>query len=252
VGVVFTGAAITVFQNRVYTTQTTAYRVVEKITPVVKNMQKNLVLMQTYDNVWKLHYLELHYKISPFQEELGKIALDSTAKTKISELYTKTLEAMRKAGLTELAAEVESFGAKTQKSFTHFYKNAINLELYRNEAYTVTNRFKIPRGSVSSRILFTLGAVAAFAFAGYEIYRAGGDEFVMFCPGVTEGLFMQQIAQLRLLADSTEHIRFAVGAVYCKGDYDIISAMHTADERMYKDKQNYYRNCDSTADSQKA
>ena len=170
VGVVFTGAAITVFQNRVYTTQTTAYRVVEKITPVVKNMQKNLVLMQTYDNVWKLHYLELHYKISPFQEELGKIALDSTAKTKISELYTKTLEAMRKAGLTELAAEVESFGAKTQKSFTHFYKNAINLELYRNEAYTVTNRFKIPRGSVSSRILFTLGAVAAFAFAGYEIY----------------------------------------------------------------------------------
>jgi diguanylate cyclase (GGDEF)-like protein len=90
------------------------------------------------------------------------------------------------------------------------------------------------------------------AFAGYEIYRAGGDEFVMFCPGVTEGLFMQQIAQLRLLADSTEHISFAVGAVYCKGDYDIISAMHTADERMYKDKQNYYRNCDSTADSQKA
>jgi diguanylate cyclase (GGDEF)-like protein len=90
------------------------------------------------------------------------------------------------------------------------------------------------------------------AFAGYEIYRVGGDEFVMFCPGVTEGLFMQQIAQLRLLADSTEHISFAVGAVYCKGDYDIISAMHTADERMYKDKQNYYRNCDSTADSQKA
>ncbi|MBR6822523.1 MAG: polysaccharide deacetylase family protein, partial [Clostridia bacterium] len=38
----------------------------------VENMQKNLVLMQTYDNVWKLHYLELHYKISPFQEELGK------------------------------------------------------------------------------------------------------------------------------------------------------------------------------------
>ena len=79
------------------------------------------------------------------------------------------------------------------------------------------------------------------AFAGYEIYRAGGDEFVMLCPDVTEEKFMQQIAQLRLLADSTENVRFAVGAVYCKGDYDIISAMHTADERMYADKQNYYR-----------
>ncbi|MBQ8967803.1 GGDEF domain-containing protein [Ruminococcus sp.] len=79
------------------------------------------------------------------------------------------------------------------------------------------------------------------AFGKYEIYRAGGDEFVILCPDITEEDFMGKVANLRSLADSTPDVRFAIGAVYCEEDYDITSAMHTADERMYADKQAYYR-----------
>ena len=79
------------------------------------------------------------------------------------------------------------------------------------------------------------------AFGDYEIYRAGGDEFVIFCLDITEEKFNAQVAQLRALADNTTDVSFAVGTVYCTGEYNITSAMQTADENMYKDKKEYYR-----------
>ena len=41
--------------------------------------------------------------------------------------------------------------------------------------------------------------------------------------------------------DHTPDVSFAIGTVYAAGSFDIRKEMHTADERMYKDKQEYYR-----------
>ncbi|MBP3272858.1 MAG: sensor domain-containing diguanylate cyclase [Ruminococcus sp.] len=90
------------------------------------------------------------------------------------------------------------------------------------------------------KLLYRAAALLKIAFGDHEIYRAGGDEFVVLCPDITEEQFMQQAAQLRTLADSTSDVRFAVGCVYCTGSYDIIHAMQEADERMYRDKEEYY------------
>lgn len=90
------------------------------------------------------------------------------------------------------------------------------------------------------RLLARAGSLLKLAFGDYEIYRAGGDEFVILCPGITEEKLEHLIRQLRSLADSTD-VSFAVGSVYASGDYDIRKVLHTADERMYKDKQEYYR-----------
>ena len=75
----------------------------------------------------------------------------------------------------------------------------------------------------------------------YEIFRAGGDEFVIFCPGITEAELESRTAELRKLADDTDNVSFAVGTGVFTGDYNIINAMQIADERMYIDKQEYYR-----------
>ncbi|MBO6207857.1 MAG: hypothetical protein J6O73_13075 [Lachnospiraceae bacterium] len=48
------------------------------------------------------------------------------------------------------------------------------------------------------------------------------------------------MTQLRALADQTNDVSFAVGSVYCTGDYDINNAIQEADERMYQDKKAYY------------
>ncbi|MCR5128623.1 MAG: hypothetical protein K6B69_11050 [Lachnospiraceae bacterium] len=40
---------------------------------------------------------------------------------------------------------------------------------------------------------------------------------------------MEKVTQLRALADQTNDVSFAVGSVYCTGDYDINNAIQEAD-----------------------
>lgn len=91
------------------------------------------------------------------------------------------------------------------------------------------------------KLLNRAAALLKVAFGDYEIYRAGGDEFVVFCSDVTEEQLNTMTAQLRALADNTSDVSFAVGTVFCTGEYDICKAMQAADARMYKDKEEYYR-----------
>ena len=91
------------------------------------------------------------------------------------------------------------------------------------------------------KLLVRAAALLKLAFGDHEIYRAGGDEFVIFCNDIPEEKLAAHIAQLRTLADSTEDVSFAVGSVYCSGDYDLTRAMQISDENMYKDKEEYYR-----------
>ena len=91
------------------------------------------------------------------------------------------------------------------------------------------------------KLLTRAAALLKLAFGDYEIYRAGGDEFVIFCPDIPEKKLRELVQQLRTMADSTPDVSFAVGTVHVSGDYSIIKAMQQADEHMYKDKEEYYR-----------
>ena len=66
-------------------------------------------------------------------------------------------------------------------------------------------------------------------------------ELLVASGAITEEQLEQQVKQLRALAESTPDISFAVGTAHVSGGYDIRKAMQTADERMYKDKKEYYR-----------
>ena len=91
------------------------------------------------------------------------------------------------------------------------------------------------------KLLMRAGSLLKLAFGDYEIYRAGGDEFFVFCPDITEEKLAQQVQQLCSLANSTPDVSFAIGSVHVTGQFEIRNMMKTADEKMYKDKQEYYR-----------
>lgn len=91
------------------------------------------------------------------------------------------------------------------------------------------------------RLLRRASEMLMSAFNGYEIYRAGGDEFMVICASVTQNELEERVKQLRVLSDSSDNVRFAVGFALESGDIDIHRAMILADERMYADKQEYYR-----------
>lgn len=77
-------------------------------------------------------------------------------------------------------------------------------------------------------------------FGSGDIYRAGGDEFVIFlidCPKVK---FESAVSTLKERASDPDNVSFAVGSFYSSSGGDIRSAMHYADEDMYKNKAKYY------------
>ena len=71
-----------------------------------------------------------------------------------------------------------------------------------------------------------------------EIYRAGGDEFLMIVNDADEQSFNALVDRLKV---QDGNVRFAVGGCYFSDKPDIRCAMQTADEQMYIDKERYYQ-----------
>ena len=90
------------------------------------------------------------------------------------------------------------------------------------------------------KLLKRAAALLRLVFGDEQIYRAGGDEFIVFCQNTTEERVEEQVSQLKGMAENTNDVSFAVGSVFCTGAYDINAAIQGADDKMYQDKNNYY------------
>ncbi len=77
-------------------------------------------------------------------------------------------------------------------------------------------------------------------FVGNEIYRSGGDEFMILAVDISEAELDRRVDRLRRQSVSGT-VSFAVGSAFDADGTDIRRAMRLADERMYEDKALYYR-----------
>ena len=77
-------------------------------------------------------------------------------------------------------------------------------------------------------------------FSNCEIYRAGGDEFMVIAIDMDDHELESRVEQLRKEASDPENVCFAVGLCIQSTD-NIRLAMRIADELMYKDKARYYQ-----------
>ena len=77
-------------------------------------------------------------------------------------------------------------------------------------------------------------------FKGNDIYRAGGDEFVVIIPGCDRQELEKKVDALREASQDPENVCLAVGSSYCGLQRDIRDAMREADEDMYERKSRYY------------
>lgn len=78
-------------------------------------------------------------------------------------------------------------------------------------------------------------------FAGYELFRIGGDEFLILCPGIEEEKLKEKVKALK--EDIQENsITLAVGAVWQKeGKKNIDRLLSESEKLMYEDKSAYYK-----------
>ena len=96
--------------------------------------------------------------------------------------------------------------------------------------------------AAGDKLLIKAASLLKTYFGDCEIYRAGGDEFVILCPDITEVEMEKRLLKIRSLSEETEDVSFAFGTAFCEDHHDISRAIRSADERMYKDKEAYYLN----------
>ena len=92
--------------------------------------------------------------------------------------------------------------------------------------------------SAGDNMISSAAKILHDVFFDGEIYRAGGDEFMATISEIAETELQKRIELVRQKAQA-ENIHFSIGV--CYGETDIRKAMHTADERMYADKNAYYK-----------
>ena len=76
-------------------------------------------------------------------------------------------------------------------------------------------------------------------FGAGKVFRTGGDEFNVLLPGVTEEEFQE--LSVRFLEELHKSpLNMAVGVEWCGNAKDIMTAIASADKKMYQNKAEYY------------
>ncbi len=88
-------------------------------------------------------------------------------------------------------------------------------------------------------LLLRAGKCLRKQFRVDDLYRIGGDEFLIICNGIEENEFYNRIEKLR--CDMKENnALMALGCLWKKKADDIDMLIAKADELMYEEKQSYY------------
>ena len=78
-------------------------------------------------------------------------------------------------------------------------------------------------------------------FSKAEVFRIGGDEFVILCRGIPEHLFRKKIRGMRDEADALYPGILAMGSVWEESGGNPAEMVRLADKRMYADKRRQHR-----------
>ncbi len=77
-------------------------------------------------------------------------------------------------------------------------------------------------------------------FPNDEIYRAGGDEFMVLCLGTGPDEMKAKMESLKRQIEESDTVSFAIGFSYDPDSRNILSVMTAADKNMYGDKESFY------------
>ena len=77
-------------------------------------------------------------------------------------------------------------------------------------------------------------------FPDDEVYRVGGDEFMVICEHTSKEEFDKTEAALCADSERPGRAHYAVGSCHSDETHDVKKSMHIADTRMYENKENYY------------
>jgi diguanylate cyclase (GGDEF)-like protein len=102
----------------------------------------------------------------------------------------------------------------------------------------INNMYGHAEGDV---MIKTIAKTIAHFFRKQDIYRKGGDEFIVICTDIDEELFKNKIELIKEELATTKYSA-SFGYSYGVNVYDIEALMDIADQRMCIEKENYREN----------
>jgi len=107
-------------------------------------------------------------------------------------------------------------------------------------------------GHVAGDKLLRRAAKAMQQFWGDEfVYRAGGDEFVVLLPDISECDFYRKFEEFYDAMKAKENMSVALGAQWAESGSHLNAAFNQADRKMYQDKKKHYHLCLTEMDPEK-
>jgi diguanylate cyclase (GGDEF)-like protein len=94
--------------------------------------------------------------------------------------------------------------------------------------------------SAGDKLIKDAAAILKEVFPQDEIYRAGGDEFMILLRDTSMKELQQYEKKIKDKAAETDSVSFAVGLCLEEDSQKIYNAMKTADINMYEDKNKFY------------
>ena len=88
-------------------------------------------------------------------------------------------------------------------------------------------------------LLKTTANIFSGIFYDADVYRAGGDEFMIIAADMDEDMLEARLKRVKEQAEK-ENVQVSIGTYVVREGEDIRTAMRVADERMYADKNAYY------------
>ncbi len=128
----------------------------------------------------------------------------------------------RNAYLEQCAA-----GVRSDKSFGVVFIDLNDLK-FMNDTYG---------HAVGDDYIQSLSSIFCRHFRSNDIFRIGGDEFVILCSGMPKTLFHEKIEALRQESEACFPGSLAMGAVWEQNPTDVEAMVREADQSMYADKQ---------------
>lgn len=111
----------------------------------------------------------------------------------------------------------------------------INLDL--NGLKSVNDRYGHDAGD---RMLVEAAEILGKVFHHEDVYRTGGDEFIVLLPNIEREVFERKLRQLDHAVNKNHDVSFAIGSCWTDGSMDIRTAYRHADNSMYENKRAYY------------
>ena len=106
----------------------------------------------------------------------------------------------------------------------------------------VNDRYGHDRGD---SLLKTFADIVKNTFEEGNMYRIGGDEFVIICTNISEPAFRERVRKLRGNIEESG-CRAAVGCTWDEDSENIQNIIKSADGEMYADKKRFYQNHHAT------